>query len=66
MACDLVATLLFVFCHVVSTITTGQTEGEQPQQSAESHDNEASGHDSDHDQGLIPEPLVYFCFTCMF
>lgn len=56
MACDLVATLLFVFCHVVSTITTGQTEGEQPQQSAESHENEASGHDSDHDQGLIPEP----------
>ena len=60
MACDLVATMLFVFCHVVSTveIQTGEDQdAENVTDSVESND--AMDHNHEDTPKIIPEPLVH-------
>ena len=62
MACDLVATMLFVFCHVVSTIevktengTASDAASEDSQSERSDHRTVAHGNHMDTPK-LIPEP----------
>lgn len=60
MACDLVATMLFVFCHVVSTVEIQKKEVEI----GKARTAEEAEHEMEHGHTLklIPEPLVRnFC-----
>ena len=62
MACDLVATMLFVFCHVVSTIEVKTENGTASDVASEDSQNERSDHRTvahgNHmdTPKLIPEP----------